>query len=253
MLKRNEKIKLWKIAAFGFIAVSLGIYCQQYFAYQTERKLLDQGIHTVKTRLSSALNVKRNSEKFDQNLRDTAQRLSKMRELAPPELSTDNFLQDFSNLARGMNIEIKEIRSATSSHGFWDQAELTMKLVGANEEIESLLKSVLNGKRLVGYKFLERQKNVTEIVLTIFSILEPKEGKRLKDVTICRESETDVWIWPLGGRIRELNRKLDGLCSEQRQQEKTIKKVDEFKRIMRLVQYKSEVVKELQRRIRTSP
>lgn len=237
------------ITFFALIAGALivGAFCvQQYLTYRSESQTLAAAMRWVDHQLNKVQAVERQRGRLGQVIEGVEEKLSQQRLQVPATLDEEGFLNHFSAMASGFEVEVKASGGESSSRDFYDQAILRLKLAGDGEDIRALLEKLSTGDRLTRYKVLQCAERECDIELSIFAVPDPEEEPlNVFDIQACGGFNSRVWLWPFKSRIQERCEKLNNLCKERQRQSSAIRSTDDLMAKLRLSRLIGEVINHL--------
>ena len=229
------------ITAFALIsgALVIGAFCfQQYVTYRSESQSLASAIHWIDHQLKRAQAVGREPGRLGQAIGGVEEKLSQQRLQVPATLDAEGFLNRFSAMAGGLDVDVKASQTESLSLDFYDQAILRLKLSGEHKDIIALLEKVSTGERLAQYKMLQCASNECDVEISIYSVPEPEEESvGVFDMQACGEFKSKVWLWPFSGRIQDRKEALKRLCEERQRQGSAIQSTQKLMEKLRLSQF----------------
>lgn len=237
--------RLLKVSAFIAGGILVVICALQYTVYLREREKLTMAIRQVRHELSRIQALQRQSDRLMDAVKGVEQRLSELRLQVPATLDIEGFLDHLSALASRFKVKVQESHAETSSHDFYDEAKLSLTLVGDDRAVRALLEELGEGARLTRYEVLDYADNEYDVNLWIFCVLQPEEEPVQLHMQTCAESNSQVWLWPFERRIREMSQELKGLCEVLQGERESIQPTMELIKKLRLVRFMEAVVSRL--------
>ena len=236
------------ITAFALISGVLVIgafWFQQYVTYRSETQTLASAIQWIDHQLK-AQPEGGEPGRLGQAIEGVEEKLSQQRLQVPATLDAEEFLNHFSAMADGFDVDVKASQTESLSLDFYDRAILRLKLAGEHKDIISLLEKLSTGERLAQYKVLQCASNECDVEISIYSVPELEgESVDVFDMQACGKFNSKVWLWPFKGRIQDRKEALKRLCEERQRQAGAIQSTQKLMEKLRLSQFIGEVIKHL--------
>ncbi|MBW1943329.1 MAG: hypothetical protein JRJ51_10915 [Deltaproteobacteria bacterium] len=194
----------------------------------------------------------KNWKKFTNETLEIEHQVNELNALLPPKLGVESFLDQFSFLANGFNIEVRNAHRVVKQRDFYVEALLSMTLYGNEKDVRALIEKQLGEKRLTSWKTLRGTEKTFPIEIIIYSIKQWKPKKIDIDKIMCPEFESKIWLWPFKGRIEKKHHELDDLCKKAQDHFKTLKLIEELIAKKRYLNLRVHIFKELEKN-RTLP
>jgi len=249
MEKRSRRWIL-KISIFIVVILLIGIYIQQYFLYDYERTELENSIDSVQKYLRLARIYKANPEKLSRMKEGAREDFAKLNIVLPSALGVERFQNQFSSLAKSLNVAVSFKGTEIRRLAFYNEAKLSMKLSGNRETVIFLIHKQYDELRLTAFERLFREvENRFHLDLTIYSFNGSKEKSKYKEISVekrlCPEFKSHVWLWPFKGRITRIHYQFVNLCKETQKHAETLFSIYKLKDRIRYVEAGLKVLKEL--------
>jgi hypothetical protein len=237
---------LLKVSAFIAGAILVGICALQYAVYLRESKDLTMAIDQVRHELSRIRALERESDRLMQAIKSVEEHLCELCIQVPATLDVQGFLSQLTALAGRFKVKVQESHAESSSHDFYDQAKLSLTLVGDVEGVGAFLEELSAGDRLTRYEVLDCANQECNVNLYIFSVPQPEEEEPAAlHMKTCAESDSQVWLWPFEPWIRAMSQEFQGLCEELQGESESIQPTRALMRQLRLARFMEEVVSHL--------
>ena len=249
-MERQSRRSIFKISVFIVAILIIGIYIQQYFRYDHERAKLENSITRVQKYLAQARIYKANPEKLSRMKEEAREDFAKLNIVVPSALGVERFKNQFSNLAKSLNVAVSFKGTEIRRLDFYNEAKLSMKLSGNREDIIFLIHKQYDEPRLTAVERLFREvENRFHLDLTIYSFNGSKGKSEHKEKSVekrlCPKFKSQVWLWPFKGRITRIHYQFVNLCKETQKHTETLCSIDKLKERIRHVEAGLKVLKEL--------
>jgi len=175
---------------------------------------------------------------------------AKLNIVVPSALGVERFKNQFSNLAKSLNVAISFKGTEIRRLDFYNEATLSMKLSGNRKAIIFLIHKQYDEPRLTAVERLFREvENRFHLDLTIYSFNSSKGKSEHQEKSVekrlCPEFKSQVWLWPFKGRITRIHYQFVNLCKETQKHTETLCSIDKLKERIRHVEAGLKVLKEL--------
>jgi len=249
-MERQSRRSIFKISVFIVAILIIGIYIQQYFRYDHERAKLENSITRVQKYLAQARIYEANPEKLSRMKEEAREDFAKLNIVLPSALGVEHFKNQFSSLAKSLNVDVSFKGTEIRRLDFYNEATLSMKLSGNREAVIFLMHRQHEGPRLTAVERLFREvENKFHLDLTIYSFNGSKEKSEHQDISVekrlCPEFKSQVWLWPFKGKITRIHYQFVNLCKETQKHTETLCSIDKLKERIKYVEAGLKVLKEL--------
>ena len=249
MEKRSRK-SILKISIFIVVILLIGIYIQQYLMYIREYNKLENSITRVQIDLARARIGEANPDKFSSEIAWAEKQFSELDLMLPSSLGVDGFKNQFSSLAKSLDVDVSFKGAKIQRLDFHNEAKLSMKLSGNRKAVIFLIHKQYDEPRLTAVERLFREaENRFHLDLTIYSFNTSKEKDKHKEISIesklCPEFKSQVWLWPFEMKIIAIQNKYKTLCGEVLEHTETLCSIYKLEDRIRYVKAGLEVLKEL--------
>ena len=249
MEKRSRRWIL-KISIFIVVILLIGIYIQQYFQYVYERTELENSITRVQKHLARARVHEANPDKLRRQMEEIEDDYKKLHRVLPPVLDVKGFKNQFSSLAKSLDVDVSFKGAEIRRLDFYNKAKLSMKLSGNREAVIFLIHKQHDEPRVTAVEKLFREVETRfHLDLTIYSFNDSKEKGNHKEISIekrlCPDFESHVWLWPFKGRITRIHYQFVNLCKETQKHAETLFSIYKLQDRISYVEAGLKVLKEL--------
>jgi tetratricopeptide (TPR) repeat protein len=252
-MEKRSRRSVFKISIFIVAILLIGIYIQQYFRYDHERTKLENSITLVQKHLARARVYEANPEKLRRQMEEIEDDYKKLNRMLPPVLDVEGFQNQFSSLAKSLDVAVSFKGTEIRRLDFYNEATLSMKLSGNREAVIFLMHKQHEQPRVTAIEKLFREvENKFHLDLTIYSINgSSKEKSEHQEISVekrlCPEFKSQAWLWPFKGRITRIHYQFVNLCKETQKHTETLCLIDKLKDRIRYVEAGLKVLKELEK------
>lgn len=249
-MEKRLRRSILKISIFIVVILLISIYIQQYFRYVHERTKLENSIAHVQKYLSRARICEANPDKLSRQMEIAEGQSKQLNLVVPPVLDVKAFKNQFSSLAKSLDVDVSFKGAEIRRLDFHNEAKLSMKLSGNRKAVIFLIHKQYDEPRLTAVERLFREaENRFHLDLTIYSFNTSKEKDKHKEISIesklCPEFKSQVWLWPFEMKIIAIQNKYKTLCGEVLEHTETLCSIYKLEDRIRYVKAGLEVLKEL--------
>ena len=178
---------------------------------------------------------------------------AKLNIVLPSALGVERFKNQFSNLAKSLDVAVSFKGTEIRRLDFYNEAKLSMKLSGNREAVIFLMHKQEVKPRVTAIEQLFREvENKFHLDLTIYSFNGSSQEKNEHQETsvekrLCPEFKSQVWLWPFKGKITRIHYKFVNLCKETQKHTETLCSIYKLKERIRYMKAGLQVLKELEK------